>query len=548
MTVRPVPFHRLPGSSALFEAYLTGDALLAGHFAHPDWASDAALRAAAFPRDRAALVAALGAQQPRWGNDPSVAAALDRLAEPDAVAVVTGQQVGLFGGPLYTLLKAVTAVRLARHVAAVTGRPAVPVFWMASEDHDVDEVAHARVGEAVLRLPPVGIAPGNVNAGAAGRLVLDDRMGEVVAAAVAALPETEQRAGLAAALRAAYAPGTTLVDAFGRLLRHLMGGQGLVLLDPDDAALKAQGAGLFAWAARSGGAVEAVRAAGEALTAAGFHAQIPDPTAPGLFLMDAAGRLVLDADADGYRVRATGERFSRAALEAVATSTPERLSAGVTLRPAWQDTLLPTAAYVAGPGEIAYWAQLRGVYDAAGVPMPVVYPRLSATLVDARTRRALDRLGVSPEEVEGPADALFARHAAYDPAQAAAVGHAEQAVRNALAALDAHLTALPAATREAARVRMLREVERLHEKARRAERRRQEDLRAAATRAVTMLRPDGLLQERAQSALPFAAHYGPLLAAHLAETLPLDPGRHYVVHLSGLEDLTGGASVSTRTG
>ena len=540
MTVRPVPFSALPGFSPFFRAYVAGDARLAPFFEHPDWNSDAALRcasdaAANHPRARTALVDALRAQAARWGPDADADRATERLLDPASVAVVTGQQVSLFGGPLYTVFKAATAVALARRVEAVTGRPVLAVFWLASEDHDFAEASEVTVGAATLRLPAPPRVPGELGPGAAGRVVLDDRVLPLVEAAVAALPETEHATGVAAALRAAYAPGTTLADAFGRVLRFLFAGTGLVLLDPDDPALKALAAPLFARAARDGHApARSVTEAGGRLVAAGFHAQIPAATAPGFFLLDERGRLGLDADGDGYRVRATGERFTAAELEALAHDAPGRFSASVTLRPTVQDVLLPTAAYVGGPGEIAYWAQLRGVYAWAGVPMPVVYPRASATLVDARTRRALARLGLEPEDAAGPADALFARLAAHDPALDAAFADASAALDAVLGALASHVGGIDATlerSAEAARVRMRHALGGLHEKTLRAERRTQSDLRRAAEHAVGALRPGGVLQERVLSALTFRAGYGPAFVAHLIDALPLGEPAHAVVSL-----------------
>ena len=596
MTVRLAAFDRIGGASALFRAYLSADPRLAPFAAHGGLPTDAAIRAAAAARPpddatgasgvfarRADIADALRAQQPRWHDGPvgpSVAAALDRLARPDSLAVVTGQQVSLLGGPLYTPLKALSAVLLARRAEALTGRPTVPVFWMATEDHDADEVDHARIGTTDLRhrLP---VPRGMRNHGAAGRLVLGGDIAPVVEAAVAALPETPHAAAVAALLRRAYTPGTTLADAFGRLVAGLFDGHGLVILDADDPALKRLAAPMLERAIRSGPALAAsVRDAGQRLVSMGFHAQLPDPTAPGLFHLDDRGRLALDIDAGGeteaisdrsvsaatsarapqtdpsaatgFTIRGTVDRFTLDALADVARTAPERLSPAAWLRPAMQDALLPTVAYVGGPGEIAYWLQLRGVYDGLGVPMPLVAPRISATLVDDRTRRALVRTGAAGgpdavEDVPSDADALFARLADHAPEIARAFDAADAAIAAAFDALAAPLASLGdsgragggtdalARSRDAARTRALAASARLRATARRAERRRQSDLRRDTARVVAMLRPNGALQERAVSALPFAAIYGPRfvadLAAALDDALPGVANQHAVVTL-----------------
>ncbi len=578
MTVRLTAFDRIGGASALFRAYLSADARLAPFVAHGGLPTDAAIRAAAAARPpgddasgllapRADIADALRAQQPRWHDGPvdaSVEAALDRLARPDSLAVVTGQQVSLLGGPLYTPLKALSAVLLARRAEALTGRPTVPVFWMATEDHDADEVDHARIGTTDLRhrLP---VPRGMRNHGAAGRLVLGDDIAPVVEAAIAALPETPHAAAVAALLRRAYAPGTTLADAFGRLVAGLFDGHGLVILDADDPAVKRLAAPMLERAIRSGPVLAtSVREVGEQLVSMGFHAQLPDPSAPGLFWLDDRGRLALDIDTGdavqalsdrpvsestaahaeptdpsvgtGFTIRGTADRFTLDALVDVARTAPERLSPAAWLRPAMQDALLPTVAYVGGPGEIAYWLQLRGVYDGLGIPMPLVAPRISATLVDDRTRRALVRTGAAGgpdtvEDVPADADALFARLAAHAPEIARAFDAADAAIAAAFDALAAPLASLGdggrtgggtdalARSRDAARTRALAASARLRATARRAERRRQSDLRRDTARVVAMLRPHGGLQERATSALTFAAIYGPRFLADLADAL-----------------------------
>ena len=544
LACRPVPFDALGGTSALFRAYAAADARLAPFFAHPRWHDPAAWRAAAdaataHPRDRDGLVDALAAQQPRYGADADArVAAAERLRDPRAVAVVTGQQVGLFGGPLYAPLKAITAIQLARRIEAETGRPAVPVFWMASEDHDLAEVDHATVGTATLRLPPLARPVTQLTAGAAGRVVLPEAIAEVVEAAVRALPETPFRADVAALLRASYAPGTTLADAFGRLTAGLFAGTGLVVLDPDDDAVKRLASDVFARAADARGAADAVNAAGERLAALGFHAQLA-ASAPGFFLLDDRGRLALEpagADpADGLRLRQTGEAISDDALDALVRDHPERLSASASLRPVWEDALLPVAAYVGGPGEIAYWAQLRPVYDALGVPMPVVFPRTSATLVDAPARRALARTGLTVETAGGGDDALFDRLAAHDAALDAAFDTARAALDAAFDGLAPALAAVPEATlarsHGAARTRAAHAVTALRAATRRAERRQQSQLRTDTDRIATWLRPGGGLQERTQTLLPFVARVGPSLVAHLIDTLPLGDAAHHVVDI-----------------
>jgi len=526
MDCQTAPFEALPGFSPLFRAYAAEDDRLAPFFAHPRWNDPASWRAAAdaataVKRDRNALADALAAQQPRWGDDPSRLDAVERLRDDRAVAVVTGQQVNLFGGPLYIPLKAVTALQLARQIEAETGRPTVPIFWMATEDHDYPEIDHVRFDETPLKLGAPPRPPHQLNAGAVGRIVLPESITALVDEAVAALPDAPYADDVARLLRRSYTPGATLGDAFGMLVAGLFAGTGLVILDPDDPAVKRLAPEVFARSVSVRGAADAVNTAGQELADLGFHAQVT-ASAPGFFLLDERGRLALDDGGDTIRVRLTGETFTPEQLAGIARTAPERLSASASLRPTWEDALLPVAAYVGGPGEIAYWAQLRPVYDALGVPMPVVVPRTSATLLDAPTRRAMARTGVTLETADGHADALFARLLPPDPARDAAFEQAHTALAAVFDALplgDGEATL--ERSRAAARTRAAHALDRLHEQTRRADRRAHAQLRADADRLAAMLRPGGGLPERALSILPFVARYGPALVPHLIGTLPL---------------------------
>src|SRR5690606_4757764 len=255
-----IPYRAL-GASALFAAYAEGDPRALAYFAHDPWQAaaraEAARRAAAAPRDRDALADALLDQNPAWGEDeePAVRDGIARLRDPESVAVVTGQQLGLFGGPLYTAHKALTATLLARQIEAETGQPAVPVFWLAGEDHDFAEV-HATT--LLDRYTPARVAyddgvPPDANRGPVGRLTLRAPIAAPPAAAAApppppppaaleaaeaALPPTPLAAELLAALRADWAPGTHWRDAFARTLRRQTAGSGLVFVSADDARLK----------------------------------------------------------------------------------------------------------------------------------------------------------------------------------------------------------------------------------------------------------------------------------------------------------------------
>ena len=413
--LRRIPFDQMEGFSSLFSTYCTDYERLAAFYAG-DWRSPEARKqvaqaAATHPRDRDRLADVLLRQNERWGLDAATRAHIDALRDPDTIAVVTGQQVGLLTGPLYTPYKTLTTLQLARQLHAETGRTVVPVFWLEGSDHDFEEVAHVNL------LGPGAVAPieysGHVlpeegNLGPVGRLQLKDQIVEVIDQVEAVLPPTEFRDTLMAHLREAYRPGTTLLDAFAHVMRALFPETGLVFMDPDDADLKAMVAPFFRREIEDYATASArLEAVSEAL-AEDFHVQVRTrPT--NLFLCDGVGRHPIDAEEDHFVLRGTERTFSRNQLLALLDSDPRCFSPNVVLRPLMQDWLLPTAAYVGGPGEVAYFAQYKPIYEWAGVPMPIIFPRASLTITEAKVRKVLDRHAVDIGDFGEDLDRLFQR-------------------------------------------------------------------------------------------------------------------------------------------
>lgn len=541
MTVQALP-HAALGASALFQAYTAAQPDALAFYAHP-WSDDGLRRAAEAAASgpsrahRDAVADVLADQNRAWGTDDETLALVDRLRDPEAVAVVSGQQLGLFAGPLYTVYKALTAVRLAAHIEAETGRPTVPVFWLADEDHDFAEVreavftdgAHVRTAAYDDGLPLDGPRP------PVGRIVLDaDRLAATFAELERALPAGPFRADALALARDAYRAGRTMRDAFAILLRSLA--PGLILMSADDARLKRLAAPVLSreavdWSETA----RTLEARSADLDAAGFHAQIA-PSPLGLFWIDDTGirRPVDPLDAGGVTLRGTDVRWTPAAWAQRVADSPERVSPNVVLRPLVQDTLLPTAAYVAGPGEAAYYAQLTPVYAQFGVPMPAIAPRLSLTLVDPGIRKILDRDRLDVPDLRGRLDALWKRlalTASGTPAAIASIRRDADALADQFDRLAASVDGSLAGAAGAARQALLHTIERLETKTVRVEKRRHADVRGRLERAQTALWPGGSLQERALSPLQAVALHGPDVFRNVIEAVPFDLAAHLVVDL-----------------
>ncbi len=531
-----ISFTDLHGFSALFRDYCTRYEALSDYFAG-DWRkaverARAADRAVALDRDRHALADALLAQHAAWGDSEAARDGVEALRARDTAAVVTGQQVGLFTGPMYAILKACSAICLAERLAEETGRRVVPVFWLGGEDHDVDEVSRVVVLRGNRPVEMRLEADEAVASGPTGRMRPGD---DVTDRLEQLLPDTDFKGDVLRMVREAYRPGATLSEGFARMLRVLF--PELVIVDPDDALLKRLTAPLFAQEIKEADtAATLVRGVSGALGRA-YHEQAFVRPA-NLFLLEEGRRIPLDLDGGAFVARGTGRRMTREeALERLRQS-PESFSPNVLLRPLTQDLLLPTAMYVGGPGEIAYFAQCRPLYEWAGLPMPLVYPRAGATFLEPHVAKVLDAYGLTVGGFAEDADRLFHRVVAD-----AMPGTIDEAINEAIRRLGEALGPVRGALREvdgtlekatdAAQKAMTDELARLRAKAVRAEKKKQEIARARLEKAQGNLYPNGALQERELSVLHFLNKYGMGFLDMLRETLDMDTAEHQVVRLQG---------------
>jgi bacillithiol biosynthesis cysteine-adding enzyme BshC len=433
-----------------------------------------------------------------------------------AAAVVTGQQVGLFLGPLYTIYKAATAVVVARVLAAETGAPVVPVFWLQTEDHDLVEIASCSVpgaGACETIAAPIEID---------NRISIAHRtLPAEIAGCLERLADALGDGGLAQAhlerLRRHYRAGASWSAAFAGVLAELFAPEGLVMIDPRDPALAAVTAPVHACALEQADRIAAAMVArcGE-LERAG--AAVPVHVRPGaplsFFHPDGVlgPRVRLEpAGPDAFAEVGSGCVHERAALLAALRDDPRRFSTSALLRPIAQDTLLPTVAYVGGPSEVAYFAQLGPLYRAFDRTPPLVVPRARFRITDGRTRRLLDRLGLAPRDAELSEEALLARlrPPGFDTAEISrrlldpfVAAHGELAARLADAG--------PAIARALARTRgsVARAVGKLASKVERARLYADVERVDAVRRLRAMLAPDGAPQERTLCLAALAARIG----------------------------------------
>jgi bacillithiol biosynthesis cysteine-adding enzyme BshC len=531
--IRRFPWIRRFASDYAFE-FDRVSRYFAGNPAQPSAWADAIRRRHAHTADPAARARVLAAQQERRGAPRASRDAAAQLADASTVVIITGQQAGLFGGPLFTLLKAVTAMKLAARIAREHKVPVVPVFWIDAEDHDWPEVNGCTVLDEDLAARSIKL-PDLAGAGhlPIGRLTFDAQVHHALEALKATLPQTEFTASLVQALSEAYRPGLTMAEAFGRWIETVLGPYGLVVYDSSDPAAKPLASRVFTHElSHPGRTAELASNAGRDLIAAGYHAQVtPHEGAVSLFYLN-GGR---------ESIRATGDRASigdrdvpLSQLLDDAARAPQHFSPNVLLRPIVQDTIFPTICYVAGPNELAYLGQLRDVYAHFDVPMPLMYQRATATIADSATVRFLTKYDLPLQSLQPQGEAVLNQllQDQLPPTVEESLTNVGNEIEQRMAALSAAVPQIDPTlegTVKSTLGRMQHDLRTLHNKVIQAAKRRDETLRRQFQRAQSLTFPNGHPQEREVGFVWFSNRYGPALVDRLLEELPLEMGHHWVL-------------------
>lgn len=535
-----LPFTQIPHTTRLFLDFLSYAPSVRSFYPRSpifsEWVRDESQLVAYDPARRQKVSDILERQNQAWNASPQVLANIERFRR-GALAAVTGQQVGLFGGPMFSIYKALTAVKLAEQASA-SGVDCVPVFWLATEDHDLAEVNHVTLATEhgppeMLRVSSQGIADAPVGS---------VRFGTEIDSAVAHAVELLNDSDVAHWVRQAYRPGETLGSAFARLFARLFAEWGVILLDPADKAFHDLAKPLFQAAIeRAPELDDALLARGKALESAGYHQQVKVTSASTLlFEVINGARTVVRRKSNGgnggeYSIGET--RTSRQDLLELIEAAPEKFNPNVLLRPVVQDYLLPTLVYTGGAAEVAYFAQVAVVYEKLLGRVTPILPRFSASLVEAKPERILTRyqLGL-PEIFLGPEkvrESIAARslpadlQSRFSEAQAS-VEQSMAAVRESIKKLDP--TLVDATDR--ARTRMAYHIDRLHRRASRAELLRNEVITRHADILNNALFPNKQLQEREIAGVSFVARYGSELLSNLYRTIQPDCHDHQVIEIS----------------
>ena len=527
-----IPLAQVPHTTRLFADFLAHSPKLRAFYPSLAFQSDVSKFAPQLsysPEIRERVANALVSQNRRFGASQAALDNIERLRR-GAYVVVSGQQVGLFGGPLLAILKAAHAVKLARDLTAA-GTDTVPVFWMASEDHDLAEVNH-------VLLPKNDFSLYRFTAdatGTTGAPMSDLRFEPQIETVIQQVADLLGESSALDAVRDCYRPGETVAGAFAKLFARVFANHGLVLLDPADVELHRIVAPLFRRAVAE--AAEIARALvdrGKALEAAGYHEQVKvSASSVLLFAIQDGARVAVQRHNGDFSVGK--EKMTQEELLARVQESPEKFNANVLLRPVMQDTLLPTLAYIGGPAEVAYFAQGSVVYERLLGRATPILPRFSATLVEPKIEKLVGKYDLSFDDLYHGADALAEKLAQktlppeLDEQFRAALATVTQTMAQVKESLtDVDTTLVEAAERATSKMRY--QVGRLHRRAARAALRRTHVLSQHASMVEEALYPEKSLQERTVGAIYFLAKYGPDLVDTLADVAGTCP-EHRVIRV-----------------
>ena len=547
LRVETVSFDQIPQQSKLFLDYLRDPFALRKFYPEAvthyyDLPNRRERVLANHTTDRNALCGALERMNRAWGASEGTLEHIQRLRESDCIAVVSGQQAGLFGGPLYTIYKALSAVKLADCLTQ-RGVKAVPVFWIASEDHDFDEVATAQFINRDCSLADTAISREIHREGLpVGRVTLDESITSTVEKLLRSLPQSEFIDELRSVLSDGYQPRRTFSDAFARMMTYLTGARGLILLDPLDPDLKELAAPIYSEAARRAPELaKAIVDRSRELEAAGYHAQVtPSENSFPLFLHDEDGaRQALTRNAAGkYQAKNANQDDAYTAKELAdwAQREPQRFSPNVTLRAVVQDYLLPTIAYYGGSAETAYFAQTAEVYRILDRPATPILPRASLTFVEKHTWRSLERYGVRFQDFFEGADLVAARVVTnyLGKETATAFEHTTETFSKELDDLQEQLRRVDPTLADAldkGRRKINYQIDGLRTRFNRAQVARDEAVHRQLNHAFDLLYPQKTLQERKVGVISFIARHGHYFVDWIFDAIDLATKEHEIVYL-----------------
>lgn len=509
MKVSTLPYKQTGYFSQLIANYLDGDVnttnLYSFSFTKAGFEQAVTYRKTK-PVNRAALVEALKKQYTDSQTTPSALTLehINLLANDNTYTVVTGHQLCLFTGPLYLIYKLIDTITLCKQLNEwMPENRFVPIYWMHTEDNDIEEIDHAYLFNKKLHWA-------NAGTGAAGTLN-PTGLAPIVAELESILGESNHAKELIALVKESYLNHTTLADATRHFVNALLGQYGLVILDPNEASLKQAFIPVFEDDLTNHNAQKLVANTNTQLEALGYSAQV-NPREVNLFYIDKGQRYRLVKTADGYTTAGNELNFSTDGLLTEVRNNPGKFSPNVVLRPLLQETILPNICYVGGGGELAYWLQYKAFFNHYGFELPVLALRSSYMLVDTSQFARMDKFGFTNADLFNSTDNLIKTYLK----NTAGAELSFEAERSEAAALYAHIAAKATASDatlggsiEAEHKKFQNYLASLEAKLLKAQKAKEEASVNQIRKLKESLFPDGTLQERYTNFMQFYIKYGP---------------------------------------
>lgn len=520
MQAKYISYRETHAFSSVVLDYIGGKTELRPFYQYtPDYAGFAeAIAQRNFKGNRIILRDALLAQYTGVEAPDVVLRNVHSLAEENTFTITTGHQLNIFTGPLYFIYKIVTAINLAKELKQqFPDRNFVPVYWMATEDHDFEEINHVKVEERKLSWD-------KKSAGATGQLLTND-FTEVLLAYKGYLGITENGLELAKIMEDAYGAERKLSDATRILVNALFGKYGLVCIDADERSLKQQFSGIIQKDITEENSFRQISDTDAALEQLGYKTQV-NPREINFFYMTNGLRERIVKEAGQYAVLNTDIRFSEGELNEEISAFPERFSPNVVMRPMYQELILPNLAYIGGGAETTYWLQLKTSFDHYGVAFPVLILRNSAQIIDKRSEQRMHILGIKHTDIFTPTDSLKSQWVkAHVPLRFAledeqrAISFIFEQIKLTAYKIDKTLSV----SADAAKTRTFKLIATLEKKLLRAEKRKHVTSLAQIDSLKEKLFPAGVLQERVLNIAPMYVLYGPeFIEALIKSFKPLD--------------------------
>jgi len=537
-----IPINQLPGMSSLVKDYYFRYSKVSeffnGDFRDVAVFQNQAEQVTERKLDRDRLTAILKAQNQNFGCGPETIGNINKIAQQGANVVVTGQQVGLFSGPLYTIYKSLTVIKMAKFLEKKCQGSFVPVFWMASDDHDIDEINHINLIDKnnqvkkiiASSLPTKHKIP-------AAKIVLNAEIKNCIQQLRDQTHETEFKSQVLDDLSAAYQPGRSIGEAFARWMTQLFKSFGLIFIDAVIPDFKEFGKKVFFHEiAENSPSTERAIETSKKLSRSKYHAQIQLHEGILNVFFAEEERQTIQFREGFFNIKGKNQKFTKDELLTLVENKTFIFSPNVLLRPIYQDYLLPTVAYVGGPGEIAYFAQMKEVYKNFSLQMPVIYPRKSITIKENKIDHILTNYSLQIQDLWHPTDRMINEILkkqipdAIDTALGQTMSHLAQdfkSIRKEISLLEPTLENSADLTER----KISQQFNRLEKKILQAAKKKHNIILQQFHKAKNNLYPHNHIQERGLNITPFLIKYGYSLINKLYEEIDINTYDHQIICL-----------------